>query len=174
MGTASQSAPGSFPGVPLTKIAQCRDFRVSDGTRTRDRLDHNQELYQLSYAHQGRSESSSGPVVAEGLALRRADRHLDLLLLPGHGLDRLLETLVCLVAAADDVEAAGAEVRIGAKWQAPDRVPAESLDLLGVHRHGDCRVLAAAIVLIDRAADRLEVLGLGGAHGSTGPPSISV
>src|SRR5215207_7139663 len=27
-------------------------FEVSDGTRTRDRLDHNQELYQLSYAHQ--------------------------------------------------------------------------------------------------------------------------
>ena len=27
--------------------------KVSDGTRTRDRLDHNQELYQLSYAHQG-------------------------------------------------------------------------------------------------------------------------
>jgi hypothetical protein len=28
---------------------------VSDGTRTRDHLDHNQELYQLSYAHQGGS-----------------------------------------------------------------------------------------------------------------------
>lgn len=28
--------------------------RVSDGTRTRDRLDHNQELYQLSYAHRAR------------------------------------------------------------------------------------------------------------------------
>jgi hypothetical protein len=28
-------------------------LRVSDGTRTRDRLDHNQELYQLSYAHHG-------------------------------------------------------------------------------------------------------------------------
>jgi hypothetical protein len=27
-------------------------LRVSDGTRTRDRLDHNQELYHLSYAHQ--------------------------------------------------------------------------------------------------------------------------
>ena len=27
---------------------------VSDGTRTRDHLDHNQELYQLSYAHQVR------------------------------------------------------------------------------------------------------------------------
>ena len=26
--------------------------RVSEGTRTPDRLDHNQELYQLSYAHQ--------------------------------------------------------------------------------------------------------------------------
>jgi hypothetical protein len=26
-------------------------LRVSDGIRTRDRLDHNQELYQLSYAH---------------------------------------------------------------------------------------------------------------------------
>src|SRR5207247_9822556 len=27
---------------------------VSEGTRTPDRLDHNQELYQLSYAHRGR------------------------------------------------------------------------------------------------------------------------
>jgi hypothetical protein len=26
-------------------------LKVSDGTRTRDRLDHNQELYLLSYAH---------------------------------------------------------------------------------------------------------------------------
>ncbi len=29
-------------------------MKVSDGTRTRDRLDHNQELYQLSYAHRAR------------------------------------------------------------------------------------------------------------------------
>ena len=28
---------------------------VSDGARTHDRLDHNQELYQLSYAHRGLS-----------------------------------------------------------------------------------------------------------------------
>ena len=34
---------------PLTKQPS---VKVSDGTRTRDRLDHNQELYQLSYAHQ--------------------------------------------------------------------------------------------------------------------------
>ena len=37
---------------------------MSDGTRTRDRLDHNQELYQLSYAHQAGSEGTpmrSGP-----------------------------------------------------------------------------------------------------------------
>ena len=26
---------------------------MSEGTRTPDRLDHNQELYQLSYAHHG-------------------------------------------------------------------------------------------------------------------------
>ena len=36
--------------------------RVSDGTRTRDRLDHNQELYLLSYAHHAcRPEASTGP-----------------------------------------------------------------------------------------------------------------
>ena len=37
-----------------TEDAALRRFaalRVSDGTRTRDRLDHNQELYLLSYAH---------------------------------------------------------------------------------------------------------------------------
>ena len=28
-------------------------MKVSEGTRTPDRLDHNQELYQLSYAHRG-------------------------------------------------------------------------------------------------------------------------
>ena len=31
-----------------------RTLGVSEGTRTPDRLDHNQELYQLSYAHRGR------------------------------------------------------------------------------------------------------------------------
>jgi hypothetical protein len=34
--------------------------RVSDGIRTHDRLDHNQELYQLSYAHREATESSNG------------------------------------------------------------------------------------------------------------------
>src|ERR671930_45513 len=55
--------------------------RVSDGTRTRDRLDHNQELYLLSYAHHAspvgrRSQSSSGfgtlSVVGHTLVLYRA------------------------------------------------------------------------------------------------------
>jgi len=32
---------------------------VSEGTRTPDRLDHNQELYQLSYAHREILESIS-------------------------------------------------------------------------------------------------------------------
>ena len=35
-------------------------LRVSDGSRTRDRRDHNPELYQLSYAHRGATESTSG------------------------------------------------------------------------------------------------------------------
>jgi hypothetical protein len=41
--------------------------RVSDGTRTRDRLDHNQELYRLSYAHRG-VPAGQGPGDARNLA----------------------------------------------------------------------------------------------------------
>ena len=37
----------SAKGLQIKRFAS----KVSDGTRTRDRLDHNQELYQLSYAH---------------------------------------------------------------------------------------------------------------------------
>ena len=36
-------------------------MRVSEGTRTPDRLDHNQELYQLSYAHQGLRNLAAHP-----------------------------------------------------------------------------------------------------------------
>jgi hypothetical protein len=48
---------GARPAVPgVAPHARTRElpgilWRVSDGTRTRDRLDHNQELYRLSYAH---------------------------------------------------------------------------------------------------------------------------
>jgi hypothetical protein len=42
-------------------------YGVSDGTRTRDRLDHNQELYLLSYAHQ------DGPLVRRPTNLAVAD-----------------------------------------------------------------------------------------------------
>ena len=42
------------------KLRSSREFvRVSDGIRTHDRLDHNQELYQLSYAHRGRLNLAS-------------------------------------------------------------------------------------------------------------------
>jgi hypothetical protein len=48
----------------VAAIASCSsavtEEEVSEGTRTPDRLDHNQELYQLSYAHRGSDESSSG------------------------------------------------------------------------------------------------------------------
>jgi hypothetical protein len=37
--------------------------RVSEGTRTPDRLDHNQELYQLSYAHRGEDGPSLATIV---------------------------------------------------------------------------------------------------------------
>jgi hypothetical protein len=40
----------AWPCEPL-KSGDLQGIRVSDGTRTRDHLDHNQELYQLSYAH---------------------------------------------------------------------------------------------------------------------------
>lgn len=42
------------PGHEIGEAADLQGLpRVSDGTRTRDRRDHNPELYQLSYAHQG-------------------------------------------------------------------------------------------------------------------------
>ena len=48
--TSNAPAPESTHGTSTrTKLPG----GVSDGTRTRDRLDHNQELYQLSYAHRG-------------------------------------------------------------------------------------------------------------------------
>ena len=47
--------------------------KVSEGTRTPDRLDHNQELYQLSYAHQGLAILGHGeepPLARDALELR--------------------------------------------------------------------------------------------------------
>ena len=41
------AAPSAMYAGVLTRPSR----RVSEGTRTPDRLDHNQELYQLSYAH---------------------------------------------------------------------------------------------------------------------------
>jgi ketosteroid isomerase-like protein len=41
---------------------------VSDGTRTRDRRDHNPELYQLSYAHQDGLESSGSEYCCHGMS----------------------------------------------------------------------------------------------------------
>ena len=48
------------PASPIQHIEKARGINpgpflcgVSDGTRTRDHLDHNQVLYQLSYTHHG-------------------------------------------------------------------------------------------------------------------------
>ena len=44
--------PGSGVERSPEKVELCGRFGgVDDGTRTHDRLDHNQELYQLSYVH---------------------------------------------------------------------------------------------------------------------------
>ncbi len=50
--------------------------RVSEGTRTPDRLDHNQELYQLSYAHRETDESTSAVTSASPSSLAGAMLHL--------------------------------------------------------------------------------------------------
>ena len=59
--TENENGPRSA-APRTTKALHLQGFprRVSDGTRTRDRLDHNQELYQLSYAHQDAGQSSGG------------------------------------------------------------------------------------------------------------------
>ncbi len=36
---------------------------VSDGNRTRDNLDHNQVLYQLSYTHHVHTSAAMAPIV---------------------------------------------------------------------------------------------------------------
>ena len=38
--------------------------RVNEGTRTPDRLDHNQELYQLSYVHHETDRPVAGGIIA--------------------------------------------------------------------------------------------------------------
>jgi hypothetical protein len=47
---------------------------VSEGTRTPDRLDHNQELYQLSYAHRETAESTSAAAARAVASLMEFDR----------------------------------------------------------------------------------------------------
>ena len=42
-------------------MRKATNHKVSDGTRTRDHLDHNQELYQLSYAHHGLRNLAAHP-----------------------------------------------------------------------------------------------------------------
>jgi hypothetical protein len=62
--TPGAGAGGSVSGG---KSPTCRRFeRVSDGTRTRDHLDHNQELYQLSYAHRVAAQCSGAGMPPAG------------------------------------------------------------------------------------------------------------
>jgi hypothetical protein len=70
----ARSAPGRQP-EPIVETAALQTLSrgVSEGTRTPDRLDHNQELYQLSYAHHAmRPKSSDGSMLGPRLALQLA------------------------------------------------------------------------------------------------------
>jgi hypothetical protein len=61
--SSKEEGQGQCFARPWADDAAMRRFaagRVSDGTRTRDRLDHNQELYLLSYAHH--ADALSGDV----------------------------------------------------------------------------------------------------------------
>ena len=56
------SGPGPLAGERTSDNRRLKQApRVSDRTRTGDHLDHNQELYQLSYAHRELPLQSSGP-----------------------------------------------------------------------------------------------------------------
>ena len=47
-------------GQDVEAVRSALLLRVDDRIRTGDRLDHNQELYQLSYVHRAVSQSSAG------------------------------------------------------------------------------------------------------------------
>jgi hypothetical protein len=59
----------SLTATRYKRGAKTMPVRVSDGIRTRDRRDHNPELYQLSYAHQAGSRKSSEVSASAHLAL---------------------------------------------------------------------------------------------------------
>ena len=48
---------------------------MNDGTRTHDRLDHNQELYQLSYVHRERPNLATANAISELGTLAERPRH---------------------------------------------------------------------------------------------------
>jgi hypothetical protein len=58
----SGSVPGGVTHTSKSPANAGLSQEVSEGTRTPDRLDHNQELYQLSYAHREATQSTSGQV----------------------------------------------------------------------------------------------------------------
>ena len=62
---------GSAEIAPLRR----RYRGVDDGTRTHDRLDHNQELYQLSYVHRERPNLATANAISEPGTLAERPRH---------------------------------------------------------------------------------------------------
>jgi hypothetical protein len=57
---------------PSTLPRTASDLGVSDGTRTRDILDHNQVLYQLSYTHHALASPAPWTMVAGSVTAHRS------------------------------------------------------------------------------------------------------
>jgi ketosteroid isomerase-like protein len=74
-------------------------LRVSDGIRTRDRRDHNPELYQLSYAHQA-DPNLAGRAYS---ALRVAERNVDIVRSAVEAFNRG-DVEAVLAVASEDIE----------------------------------------------------------------------
>jgi hypothetical protein len=70
---------------------------VSDGTRTRDRLDHNQELYLLSYAHRG-CRRPWGRRQANVASARPGQRAVKVIWLPSRALNDASRSPAAIVA----------------------------------------------------------------------------
>jgi CRP/FNR family transcriptional regulator, cyclic AMP receptor protein len=109
-----------------TKAPESGAFRrVSEGTRTPDRLDHNQELYQLSYAHRAEHRiGQAGPVWPRALPIgwpgtagSQVTPEIVPVLQEDPDLGRGLEG-PRLIAARRDCRAEVITVRMGA-WDAP-------------------------------------------------------
>jgi hypothetical protein len=69
---SARSSSARRRAIPDAHARGVSDTRVSDGTRTRDILDHNQVLYQLSYTHHAKGPTCLADHIAQREVYRPA------------------------------------------------------------------------------------------------------